>query len=99
MISFFTINMNQQAGPRWEVNKRCGGVWRFFKFTVKLTMVKLTPELIQQSSQHINPLRDRELSLRGVCTLLLLYRIMSRVFMKLEIWQSSDLAVPPATAC
>ncbi|KAK8390262.1 hypothetical protein O3P69_010150 [Scylla paramamosain] len=28
-------------------------------------MVKLTPELIQQSSQHINPLRDRELSLRG----------------------------------
>ncbi|XP_050701544.1 U2 small nuclear ribonucleoprotein A'-like [Eriocheir sinensis] len=28
-------------------------------------MVKLTPELIQQSSQHINPLRDRELCLRG----------------------------------
>ncbi|XP_042889137.1 U2 small nuclear ribonucleoprotein A'-like [Penaeus japonicus] len=28
-------------------------------------MVKLTPELIQQSVQHINPVRDRELILRG----------------------------------
>ncbi|KAG0718754.1 U2 small nuclear ribonucleoprotein A' [Chionoecetes opilio] len=28
-------------------------------------MVKLTPELIMQCAQHINPLRDRELSLRG----------------------------------
>ncbi|KAK3884827.1 hypothetical protein Pcinc_010921 [Petrolisthes cinctipes] len=28
-------------------------------------MVKLTPELIQQSIQHINPMRDRELILRG----------------------------------
>ncbi|XP_045617947.1 U2 small nuclear ribonucleoprotein A' [Procambarus clarkii] len=28
-------------------------------------MVKLTPELIIQSAQHINPLRDRELILRG----------------------------------
>ncbi|XP_071540538.1 U2 small nuclear ribonucleoprotein A' isoform X2 [Panulirus ornatus] len=28
-------------------------------------MVKLTPELIMQSVQHINPLRDRELILRG----------------------------------
>lgn len=28
-------------------------------------MVKLTPELIQQSMQHINPVRDRELDLRG----------------------------------
>ncbi|KAK0075990.1 hypothetical protein PV325_006053 [Microctonus aethiopoides] len=28
-------------------------------------MVKLTPELIQQSMQYINPVRDRELDLRG----------------------------------
>lgn len=28
-------------------------------------MVKLTPELIQQSPQYINPVRDRELDLRG----------------------------------
>ncbi|CAG0886356.1 unnamed protein product [Darwinula stevensoni] len=28
-------------------------------------MVKLTPELIQQSLQYLNPLRDRELDLRG----------------------------------
>ncbi|KAF2347766.1 Leucine-rich repeat domain L domain-like [Trinorchestia longiramus] len=28
-------------------------------------MVKLTPELIQQCVQHINPVRDRELILRG----------------------------------
>ena len=28
-------------------------------------MVKLTPELIQNSFQHINPVRDRELDLRG----------------------------------
>jgi U2 small nuclear ribonucleoprotein A' len=28
-------------------------------------MVKLTPDLIQQSMQYINPVRDRELDLRG----------------------------------
>lgn len=28
-------------------------------------MVKLTPELILQSMQYINPVRDRELDLRG----------------------------------
>lgn len=28
-------------------------------------MVKLTPDLIQQSMQYVNPCRDRELSLRG----------------------------------
>lgn len=28
-------------------------------------MVKLTPELIAQSHQYINPVRDRELDLRG----------------------------------
>lgn len=28
-------------------------------------MVKLTPELINQSMQYINPCRDRELDLRG----------------------------------
>nr|CAD7417078.1 unnamed protein product [Timema poppensis] len=28
-------------------------------------MVKLTPDLIQQSMQFINPVRDRELDLRG----------------------------------
>lgn len=28
-------------------------------------MVKLTPDLIQQSKQYINPVRDRELDLRG----------------------------------
>lgn len=30
-------------------------------------MVKLTPELINQSMQYINPCRDRELDLRGMC--------------------------------
>lgn len=30
-----------------------------------LKMVKLTPELINQSMQYINPCRDRELDLRG----------------------------------
>ena len=30
-----------------------------------LTMVKLSVELIQQAYQHINPVRDRELDLRG----------------------------------
>jgi len=29
-------------------------------------MVKLTPELIEQSMQYINPVRDRELDLRGL---------------------------------
>lgn len=29
-------------------------------------MVKLTPELIQQSVQHFNPVKDRELVLRGM---------------------------------
>jgi U2 small nuclear ribonucleoprotein A' len=29
-------------------------------------MVKLTPELIEQSCQRTNPLRDREISLRGL---------------------------------
>lgn len=28
-------------------------------------MVKLTPELINQSMQYMNPCRDRELDLRG----------------------------------
>lgn len=28
-------------------------------------MVKLTPDLIQQALQYINPVRDRELDLRG----------------------------------
>lgn len=28
-------------------------------------MVKLTPDLIQQSMQYINPVKDRELDLRG----------------------------------
>jgi U2 small nuclear ribonucleoprotein A' len=28
-------------------------------------MVKLTPELIQNSFQHINAVKDRELDLRG----------------------------------
>lgn len=28
-------------------------------------MVKLTPELIEHSRQYINPVRERELSLRG----------------------------------
>lgn len=28
-------------------------------------MVKLTPDLIQQSMQYMNPVRDRELDLRG----------------------------------
>lgn len=32
-------------------------------------MVKLTPELINQSMQFINPCRDRELDLRGKCIL------------------------------
>jgi len=30
-------------------------------------MVKLTPELIEQAGQYSNPLRDRELDLRGKC--------------------------------
>lgn len=30
-------------------------------------MVKLTPELINQSMQYMNPCRDRELDLRGKC--------------------------------
>lgn len=29
-------------------------------------MVKLTPDLIQQSMQYINPVKDRELDLRGL---------------------------------
>jgi hypothetical protein len=29
-------------------------------------MVKLTPELIQQSVQRMNPVKDRELILRGL---------------------------------
>lgn len=29
-------------------------------------MVKLSPELIQQAMQYINPVRDRELDLRGL---------------------------------
>lgn len=29
-------------------------------------MVKLTPDLIQQSMQYINPVKDRELDLRGM---------------------------------
>jgi len=29
-------------------------------------MVKLTPDLIEQSMQYINPVRDRELDLRGL---------------------------------
>jgi hypothetical protein len=28
-------------------------------------MVKLTPDLIEQAMQYINPVRDRELDLRG----------------------------------
>ena len=28
-------------------------------------MVKLTPELIEQAAQYTNPIRDRELDLRG----------------------------------
>lgn len=29
-------------------------------------MVKLTPDLIQSSMQYINPVKDRELDLRGM---------------------------------
>lgn len=31
-------------------------------------MVKLTAELIQMSAQFINPVRDRQLDLRGTCS-------------------------------
>ena len=34
-------------------------------FSLKERMVKLTAELIEQSAQYTNALRDRELDLRG----------------------------------
>lgn len=37
----------------------------FSKVKYALNMVKLTPELINQSMQYINPVRDYELDLRG----------------------------------
>ena len=36
-------------------------------------MVKLTPELIEQSAQYTNPVRDRELDLRGLFSHLSVY--------------------------
>jgi len=33
-------------------------------------MVKLTVELIEQAAQHTNPVRDRELDLRGAVVLI-----------------------------
>lgn len=45
-------------------------------------MVKLTPELIDNSRQFINPVRDRELDLRGkfLVTFLLKWENFSFVF-------------------
>jgi len=40
------------------------GVWKYLVVKLKI-MVKLTPDLIQQSMQYTNPVRDRELDLRG----------------------------------
>ena len=37
-------------------------------------MVKLTPEIIEQSYQFTNAVRDRELDLRGICVVKLYYR-------------------------
>lgn len=42
-------------------------------------MVKLTPELINQSMQYMNPCRDRELDLRGkslFCVLVSIFKVM-----------------------
>lgn len=42
-------------------------------------MVKLTPELINQSMQYMNPCRDRELDLRGkslFCVLVRIFKVM-----------------------
>lgn len=36
-----------------------------FSYKLHFKMVKLTPELIQQSVQRMNPVKDRELILRG----------------------------------
>merc|ERR1712226_798986 len=43
--------------------KRSGCVLRFY--FQKHKMVKLTPDIIEGAGQYINPIRDRELDLRG----------------------------------
>lgn len=48
-----------QLSPRFIENRKNENSRYLF------TMVKLTPELIEQSMQYINPVRDRELDLRG----------------------------------
>lgn len=40
-----------------------------FVFLSAVDMVKLTAELIEQAAQYTNPVRDRELDLRGESTL------------------------------
>lgn len=42
-------------------------------------MVKLTAELIQNCQQRINPVKDRELDLRGTLSLAIIIIIMSFV--------------------
>lgn len=60
-------------------------------------MVKLTPELINQSMQYMNPCRDRELDLRGNYKILgyvqikfrrlsISFIIQDTKFLKLKIW-------------
>lgn len=53
-------------------------------------MVKLTPELINQSMQFINPCRDRELDLRGVQTFIIL-----RLTLRFDREMFSRLQNPP----
>ena len=47
-------------------------------------MVKLTAELIEQSAQYTNPVRDRELDLRG-CRYVLLPLTLLGVWLVLQI--------------
>lgn len=47
-------------------------------------MVKLTPDLIQNSMQYINPVKDRELDLRGNELLLLGYDRFKIIFYTIQ---------------
>lgn len=57
-------------------------------------MVKLTAELIQNSMQYINPVKDRELDLRGELTREIsrlcnsYFRLIKAIeYQKLKIWE------------
>ena len=57
------IDMNQLVGQNFSIcsSQCCSGM----KEMQSAKMVKLTPDLIEGAGQYINPIRDRELDLRG----------------------------------